>query len=282
MRVFNILFIVVLISLSSCLNINKGKEQKKIAKVNNKYLYDSDIKFLFKENISSEDSITIAENYINKWIKEQLLLGKAESYLPEEKMNIEKQIENYRTSLLIFKYKQMLVSQKLDTVVNDAEIVQYYDKYKTNFILSHDIVKILFLKIAKESPDIYKVKKWYKSDNEKYREELDDYCYQYANKYDNFNDNWIKFDELVSQIPIKINNRENYLKYRKYIETSDSLFYYFIKINDRKLIGSVQPLEYVRIKIKSIILNKRKFSYFDDLENRIYNDALDHNDFIIY
>lgn len=275
-----ILFFVVF--AFSCSKSNNEIEDKPLAKVHNKFLYESDIKSLFNSNISKEDSIVVARNYINDWIKKQLLMQKAELNLNDESKNIEKQIEDYRSSLLIFKYKQELIKQKLDTIITNQEIENYYNEYSGNFILNHNIVKVLFLKISKEAPENNKVKSWYKSNDPENLSRLEDYCYQYATKFDDFDNKWIPFNNLLIEIPTNINDQERYLRYNKYIETEDDLFYYFVKINEYSLKSTVQPLEYAQLKIKSILLNKRKFTFIDELENTIYNDALNRNEFIIY
>ena len=274
-------FIVLLFFVACKPSINK-EESKPLAKVYDKYLYESDIKDLFTSNISKDDSVTIARNYINDWVKKQLLLNKAELNLTEESKDIEKEIQDYRSSLLIFKYKQELIKQKLDTVVTNEEIEEYYNEYSANFVLNHNIVKVLYLKISKEAPEIEKVKWWYKSSSSENQSRLEDYCYQYATKYDNFNDEWIPFSNILLEIPTNIEDQERFLRFQRYIETEDDLFHYFVKINEHSLKSTVQPLEYAQLKVKSIILNKRKFTFFDELENTVYNDALNHNEFIIY
>lgn len=276
-----LIIIILIFAFFSCKN-KTIVEEKPIARVHNKLLYESDIKSLFNSNISKEDSIAIARNYINDWIKKQLLLQKAELNLNEESKDIEKQIEDYRSSLLIFKYKQELIKQKLDTVVTSQEIEKYYNEYSGNFILNYNIVKALFLKISKEAPEISKVKRWYKSTDVEDLSRLEDYCYQYATKFDEFDNNWIPFNNLIIEIPTNIGDQERYLKYNKYIETEDDLYYYFVKINEYGLKSTIQPLDYAKTKIKSILLNKRKFTFLEELENSIYNDALNHNEFIIY
>ncbi len=280
---YNRIIIILLVVFSfACKKETNEVVEVPLAKVHDKVLYESDIINLFGVNISKEDSIVIARNYINDWIKKQLLLEKAELNLTGESKDIEKQIEDYRSSLLIFRYKQELIKQKLDTVVTDAEIEEYYNEYSANFILNHNIVKALYLKISKEAPEIEKVKWWYKSSNSENVSRLEDYCYQYATKCDNFKDKWIPFNNLLIEIPTNIEDQERYLRYNKYIETEDDLFYYFVKINESCLKSTVQPLEYAKDKIKSILLNKRKFTFFEELENTVYNEALNHNEFIIY
>ncbi|MEE4198308.1 MAG: peptidyl-prolyl cis-trans isomerase [Bacteroidales bacterium] len=265
-----------------CQQKNTDKNDKPLARVHEKYLYESDLKQLFPLNISQEDSITLAKNYINDWIKKQLMLQKAEENLSDESKNIEKQIEDYRSSLLIFRYRQELIKQKIDTLITQQEIESYYNEFSANFILNHNIVKALYLKISKESPEINQVKKWYKSDDAEDLTKLEDYCYQYASKFDTFNNQWLSFSSLLNELPLNIDDEERYLRYNQYIETEDSLFYYFVKINDYALRSTIQPIEYAEPKIKTIILNKRKFSFFEELENNIYNNALNRNEFIIY
>jgi hypothetical protein len=275
-----VLFFVVF--AFSCNKNNNEIEDITLARVHNKFLYKSDIESLFNSNISKEDSIVVARNYINDWIKKQLLLQKAELNLNEESKDIEKQIEDYRSSLLIFKYKQELIKQKLDTIITNQEIENYYKEFSGNFILNHNIVNALYLKISKEAPEIDKVKRWYKSNDSENLSRLEDYCYQHATKFDDFDNKWIPFNNLLIEIPTNIDDQERYLRYNKYLETEDDLFYYFVKINEYSLKSTVQPLEYAQLKIKSILLNKRKFTFIDELENTIYNDALNHNEFIIY
>jgi hypothetical protein len=275
------LLIVILIFALSCKN-KSVVEEKPLARVHNKFLYKSEMKSLFNSTISKEDSIVVARNYINDWIKKQLLVQKAELNLNEESKDIEKQIEDYRSSLLIFKYKQELIKQKLDTVITSEEIENYYNEYSGNFILNFNIVKALYLKISKEAPEIDKIKRWYKSTDAEDLSRLEDYCYQYATKYDDFNNSWIPFNNLLIEIPTNIGDQERYLKYNTYIETEDDLYYYFVKINEFSLKSTIQPLEYAKSKIKSILLNKRKFTFLEELENSVYNDALNHNEFVIY
>lgn len=279
MRYFIIASLILIIACNPKI---KTENEEPLAMVHDKYLYKSDLEGLFVNNISKDDSVVIARNYINDWIKKQLLVGKAEIYLTDESKDIEKEIEDYRSSLLIFKYQQELIKQKLDTVVTDEEIESYYNEYSANFVLNHNIVKVLFLKISKEAPEIEKVRWWYKSNSAENKSKLEEYCYQYATKFDDFNNEWIPFNNILMELPLKVDDQERFLRYRRYIETEDDLFHYFVKINEYSLKSTVQPLEYARIKIKSIILNKRKFTFLEELENSVYNDALNHNEFIIY
>jgi hypothetical protein len=282
MKRFLIVINIVFFILVSC-SVDKTADQNKpIAKVYDKYLYVSDMEGIFPLKISKDDSITIARNFINNWIKKQLMVRKAEINLSDQSKDIQKEIDDYRSSLLIFRYKQELIRQKIDTVVTDAEIQNYYNEFSGNFILNQNILKATIIIVSKQAPDLPKLKQWFRSDDSDNALKVDEYCYQYASKYHSFNNDWIVFTDLQKDIPLKSEQEDQILKYQKFIETDDSLFNYFVKISQYALKSNVQPLDYAQLKIKSILLNKRKFTFLEEIENDIYNDALDRNEFVIY
>lgn len=281
MKYTGILLFVVFILATGCQEQN-NTDKRPIAKIHNKYLYLSDLKSVIPDDKSEEDSTLIAKNYIDKWIKKQLLLEKAERNLPEERKDITKQIQDYRASLLIYRYQQELIDQKLDTVVSDEEVENYYNENTSNFVLDKNLAKILYIKLSVNSPNLENVRRWYRSNDEEDLDKLKDYCYQYADKFDDFDNQWIDFDSFVKNLPLEFNRPERFFRNNRYIEEQEGGALHFIRINDYKLKGTKAPLSYVRDKIESIILNKRKHQLLTRLENDIYNEALNHNEFVIY
>lgn len=276
------LSLLILIVITAACNSNKKEEDKVIAKVDGKYLMMSEIKELVPPETLKEDSLLIASNYIHQWIKKQLLISKAELNLTDQNKDVSKMVEDYRSSLIIHKYKQQLLNQKLDTVVSPFEIENYYRNFPDNFILNRNIIKALFVKIPKPVAELKRVRKLYQSDEDKDWEALEDYCFQNATKFDNFNDQWIYARELLSMLPNNIENEDDFLQKNKNIEMTDSTHRYFVKINKHMLRNNLAPLEFVRDDIEKIIINKRKISFIKNLEENIYRDAEAKNKFKIY
>jgi len=275
------LLLIVLV-LFSCKNNIRQPEEKPVARVLDNTLLVSDMKEIFPEGVSAEDSIQIAKKFIEKWVRQQLLLNKAEINLSEDEKNVKKQIENYRSSLLIYKYEQSLLKQKLDTNISDQEIEAYYKQNLSNFLLSRNIVKSVFIKVRRTAPDIYKLRQWYRSDDPESVKNLEAYCFQYADTYDFFNDDWIDFSKLTEMMPVQIGNPEYFLRYRQTIEASDTTYQYFVRIHKYAFTGDPSPLELVRGDIEKIILNKRKIMLLNELETSIYNDAQNRGQFTLY
>ena len=280
----NFLILIISISIFSCKDFENLQAENPVAKVFDKYLYPADIKHIYSDDINSSDSIIIFKNFIDNWIKEQLLLAKAEMNLTEEQKNVERQLDNYRTSLLIYKYEEQLIKQKLDTIISLVEIENYYNENSQNFILGNTLVKALYIKIPRNLPvgDIYNIRRWYRSNQENDLILLEDYCIKYAQKYDKFNNDWVYFSHLQSQFPKKINRPEYYLKYNKYIESQDSVYRYFIRTDDFRPKSEVAPLSFVQSRIRSILMNKRKITFIKELENNVYNEAMNRENIKIY
>jgi hypothetical protein len=272
--------LVIFIMTSSCEYFVRNEGQNPVAKVNNKYLYESDLIDLVPQHATPGDSAVIVNKYIDNWIRKELMLQKAEGNLSDRERNFEKQIADYRSSLIIFKYQQQLLSQKLDTFVSNRMILDYYEENASNFLLDKNIIRGMFIKVPRGAPNIDKIKTWAR--NEEDTPLLESYGYQFAVSYDYFDDDWIYFEKLISEIPSDISDDENFLRNNRTIEVYDSVYYYFAGIKEYKLKGSIAPVSIVRDNIRSIILNKRKIDFLLELEKNIYNEALSKNLFEVY
>jgi hypothetical protein len=275
-------FISLLMVFVACQNKNLDRVNTPVATVYDKNLYNSDILNIVPKGLSSSDSANIVKDHIDKWVRKQLLIHQAEQYLSQDEKNVEPQIEDYRSSLLIFKYEQNFIKQKLDTLVNEQEIEDYYSNHSSNFILNSPLIKGLYIQLPVNAPDIAKIRKIYRSDKSEDIRELERYCYTNASKYEYFDENWIYFNRIFNYLPETYMKPENFLQNRKYFESRDSAYCYLVKISDFKLAGTVAPLELIKEDIKSILINKKKIQLVHSLESDIYNDAANHGYFKIY
>ncbi len=266
-----------------CRQVEMPAQKTPLARVGETYLYKEDIPVSFLTEMSPEDSIKYVDNYVRLWVHEQLIVEKARKYLPpEEKKAVERQVEHTRNDLMVYRYEQALILQKLDTIVEDTLIEQFYNEHQELFSLDENIVKVLFIKLPLSAPKIDQVRRWYRSNRESDMKKLENYCYQYAMKFDDFEDQWVPFDFLLEQMPLKVTNQERYLRYNHYIEVSDSVAHYFVRIHEYLLRGTTAPLEYVRKEIVRTLLNERKMKFLRELENNIYLEALNGKKFEIY
>ena len=256
-------FIVVFVSILafvmvySCIK-NQNNTQEPLARVYDKYLYMSDVENIFNENMTSADSLQVLKASVDRWIRKQLMLNRAEKNLSPEQKDVSQQLDDYRSSLLIFKYEQEYIQQKMDTFVSASELEKYYRENLSNFTLSENIVKALFIKIRKDDTYYERIKELYRSNKEDDIKTLDNLAYQVAIKYDYFNDKWVPLSRILREFPKPIENVDAILAWKKHFEFEDETFAYLLNIRDLAIKGDVSPFDYERNNVKSILLNKRK------------------------
>jgi hypothetical protein len=277
-----VLAILIIPFLFSCSLFEEDIILSSIARVEDKLLDQSDIIGIVPEGTSREDSILIIDNYIKGWLKDNLILHKAELNLNENQKDVAKQLEDYRSSLIIYSYEMELIKQRLDTNISSADILKFYEENKQNFELRDDIVKVRYLKIHKKAPQIKKIRKVYKSNKEEELEEFKSFAHQYGEKFHLNDEQWILFEELKTEVPINASQAAGYLKNIKNIEVEDSLFFYFVHIKAYKLQNDVSPLSFEAHNIKNIIINKRKLSLINKIRNDLYQEAFLNKDIEIY
>lgn len=141
--------LMLVLALFSCQNSNNGKDDKPVATIYDKVLYQSDLQGIMYDGISTNDSLVRTKVFIDNWIRRQLLIHQAENNLDKSELDCVKEIEDYRNSLIIYKYESMLIAQNLDTVVSDEEIEKYL-KDNALIDMNKDAVRSIILNIRKK------------------------------------------------------------------------------------------------------------------------------------
>ena len=96
-----------------------------VAKVGNHKLYRSQLQSYIPAGVSPEDSASLARQWINAWAEDLLLLDMAEEQLSGKDKDVSKELEEYRRTLLKYRYEQLYINQRLDTLITDEEVEQY-------------------------------------------------------------------------------------------------------------------------------------------------------------
>lgn len=141
--------LILVLTLVSCQNFKNDGSDKVVATIYDKVLYQSDLQSVLYEGISVNDSLVRTKAFIDSWIRRQLLINQAENNIDKSELDFSRQIEDYRNSLIIYKYESMLIEQNLDTVVSENEIAKYIED-NTAPELDSLVVKDIILNMRKK------------------------------------------------------------------------------------------------------------------------------------
>lgn len=274
----------VLIIAAACNSTGEEPERVAVARAGERILYLDEIPSgLVVQGMSEADSISAVQSYIRRWSRKELMAIKAEANLtPDYKAEVNRQLNEMRNNLLIHQYQQQLLIEKLDTSVTEDELEEYYVDNLSTFTLTTNIVKALFIKLPQTTPDLDIIRRLYRSTDPEDLGELEEKCYMYALRYDDYNDEWISFNQLILEVPLESDEQDRWLQRNRAVELQDDKYVYFVVIRDYKLRNTVAPFEYIRGQVKTIILNNRRNDFLQKLEDDIYNEAVRANTLKVY
>ncbi len=262
---------------------SNGEVRQPVARANDAYLYRDELMGITPAGTLPVDSAARADAYVNSWIRKQLLIQEAARKIDINEAEVERKILDYRFSIIAYEYQTFYVKQNLDTAISNEAIDRYYKDNIDNFILKQNIVKATFLKVPKNAPHTGKIKELIFSRREKDMKELKSYCLSFSSAYHISDSSWMVFDELVKNSPLsEIPSKIQFLKTRPYYETSDEGFLYFFKVDEYRISDNTSPLEFVKEDIRNIILNKRKVELAKQLEDEVYNYAVEKKEFEVF
>ena len=269
--------------LTSCDYFVRKDQQNSIARVNESYLYEEDIKDLITAETSTQDSTLIVNNYITRWATQQLLIDGAELNISEEKQSeFNKLVDQYRKDLYTKAYIEALVTRDLNVNVGAEEAEEFYKNNSETFKLNEELIKLRYIKVDENITDFSKIKERFRRFNNEDKYILDSISIQFSSY--SLNDSiWIKLSQAVIKIPvITSENKNQLLKKSNFIQLKDSLGVYLMQINDVLVRNETAPLEYVKPTIDQIVINRRKLELIRELEKDITSDAIKNKQFEIF
>jgi len=190
--------------------------------------------------------------------------------------------KNFEGELSRFYLEEREISKKLDTTITEKELKDHYAKNKDQFSLQDYLVKALYIKIPKGIEVESKLKESYLLKNDKDLTRVNSYAKLYAEDFYFDDAQWIYFNDLVKDIPLKEYNRDNLILNRTKTYFSDQEFTYFVNILDYRVKDEVPPFDFLKGQIREIILARRISVLREQIENEIKQRVNKKNDIQIH
>lgn len=277
------IFIAFVSLLCSCKKTQSSNDADVLVRVKDRVLERSEVKKQIPRGLSSADSLLLGESLEKKWVKDALVYEVAQRNLEgKDKEEVDKLVEEYRHSLIRYRYQEQLVRERLSSEFQESDKLSYYEENQKKFVLDKALVKGLFLKIPVDAPGLSDVKGWYRSTSEASLEKIEKYSVQNASIYDYFYDKWVDFDQVMDNIPVRVSNANDFLKANKFVEATDSTYCYLLNIKEYLPVGSVAPYDYASPQIVEMLTNLRKVEFLRKFEEELYNDAVRRGDVQFY
>lgn len=275
-----ILLALILPALLSCNAVSSLiHDDDVVARVGKERLYLSTLRSLIPTGVSPEDSANLAEGYIRAWASDLLYLKLADEQLSKSEKDVRDELEDYRRSLLKYRYEQSYVGERLDTLITEEQILQYYEAHKDKFVLESPVLKVRFLDIMSDSPGKEMILRKMSSDDYDDVIEADSLAYTYALRYFDNGEKWMDAAVLAREFGTDVAAMLSSMKDSFIMIEKDSRLRAAYVLDICR--SGQAPLEYSASRIRDIILNSRKRELLSGLEQDLLEDALERKQFVI-
>ena len=257
-------------------------DDQPVARVGKENLYRSEIEGRIPGMMSPEDSAGFAERYIRLWAMDRLYADVAEKQLSKTELDVSAELESYRRSLLRYRYEQRYLNDRLDTLISDRQISDYYEAHEADFTLREPLMKIRFVDIMKDSPDLDEILALMSSDGHGDLARADSLARVSALRYFDNSGSWMSASDLARYFGTSASEMLDAMDEDMIIiepeNRGDILAAYVCDMVE----SGTAPLEYCTPVIRDIILSNRKHELLAALERDLLDEALDSKQFVIF
>lgn len=268
-----VLFACTALAGVSCRQINTLFEEETVARVGDAKLYMSEVRTIFTPGLTPQDSLKLLERYVDAWVKRQLKIQKAEELFPEAAPDVERMVEDYRSSLLSFRLDQYYVDARIDTVMTAGDVEAYYNDHRADFTLDRAIVKGVIVKLPDNHRQKAHIRELMAGSGEKYQDFID------LSRKNGFVvqevSSWTDFADFLNMLPTsKLRDYDGMLAKTGVQEMKDGAELYYVLITAHRKAGEISPVERVGETIRRVLFNQRRQEIIRNYEDSIYNAAV--------
>jgi hypothetical protein len=274
--------IILILLIISCELENNSKEEP-IARVNDNFLFFSDVQESLDENMSQNDSILAVNSAINNWASKKLLYEKAIFNLSNSKQNeLDQLVRSYESDLYISNYEKEWLKTRVDTIVSNDQLQSYYNDNKNKFRLRQDILLARFIELPIENFNKTQIVRSFRRLNFQDKIYLDSISLQFKSSF--INDSvWLRPELFFNKFKIENKAKYNrYIKKKSFFEIKDLESLYLVYISDIQKKNDYAPMSYVKPTLVQILLNKRKLDMKKQLKTDILKQGISEKNFEIY
>jgi hypothetical protein len=248
-----------------------------VAQVYQYKLYASEVNASMPVGLSAEDSLAMAQDFIDSWVKEKLVLHEAEKHLSPREKNFDKEMTEYRNSLLINRYYEKLWQK--DTAnkpITSGEISEFAHSLDNRYTVEKEIVRVNYAKIPSKNPALATAKEIL-FDESRRSEEKETLVNLLGDTIEYLldDDSWLYLDDLQNEVAFQIEaekaaQKGEVIRIEKVVGDNTIL----LVILDYRSQRSVNETKEERAAAGMLLMNQRKAEYINRYIQELYDKAV--------
>lgn len=238
-------------------------------------LYSSEVQAGMPSGLSKEDSLVLVRDFIDNWVKEKLVLHEAEHRLSPREKNFDRELTEYRNSLLIQRYLDKIwMTDTANNTVSEQAISDFARSLDDRYTVEKEIVRVNYVKMPTRSDKLPLVKEiLFNEDQRVAKKEALVTMLGDSIEYLVDNDEWLYLDDLQNEISFQIDLQKydgSVLRIEKEVGENTVL----LVILDYRSRRSVNETKEERAAAGMLLTNQRRTQYVNQYIQELYDRAL--------
>ena len=262
-----------LLLCSSC----RRKEDPVVAQVYQYKLYTSEVQAGMPSGLSQEDSLALVRDFIDNWVKEKLILHEAERHLSPREKNFDREMTEYRNSLLTQRYLDKIwMNDTANNAITDREISNFAHSLDDRYTVEKEIVRVNYVKLPTNSELLPHVRDILFDENKRV-EQKDVLIAMLGDSIEYLldDDEWLYLDDLQNEVSFqidaqKVGGRNSALQIEKEVGENSVL----LVMLDYRAQRSVNETKEERAAAGMLLLNQRRTQVVNQYIQNLYDRAL--------
>jgi len=277
-----LLLVFLLLSLfQACKQGGETEQSEVIATYGESKLRVSELEYFLPELYSEEDSSRYAEQFIRKWLRQQVVKEAAGRAIQDIEEKIQPQLQDYESTLMEQQFAKWLIDTHPEKFeVSKGDIRNYYNQFSDKFISEANYYQFFYIKTTKAAQ--YWIINELKEGNAKDIQELIEWCAEEAQTYkmdSTFRNEGELLDLSQGYYFGNIRKANVGMVYPYQQQEGDIISYCFFKMLSIVKEGEIKPLRMVSDEIELIIKNQRKQALINQTIARLVEEARATNKF---
>ena len=264
------------VALLLCVSCRKNADPV-VAQVYQYKLYASEVQADVPLGLSQEDSITLVRDFIDNWVKEKLVLHEAERHLSPREKNFDREMTEYRNSLLAQRYLDKIWQKDTaNNAITDKEITDFARSLDDRYTVEKEIVRVNYVKMPTRSDKLPLVRDILFDERQRdvQKETLVSMLGDTI-EYLLDDDEWLYLDDLQNEVAFqidvqKLGNRGSSLRIEKEVGENTVL----LVILDYRSQRSVNETKDERAAAGMLLMNQRRTRMINQYVQTLYDKAL--------
>ena len=240
-------------------------------------LYKSELQEGMPVGLSQEDSLAMARDFIDSWVKDKLLLHEAERHLSPREKNFDREMTDYRNSLLVQRYLDKIwMKDTANNAVTEGEIMDFARSLDDRYTVEKEIVRVNYVKMPTRSDKLPQVREIL-FDETRRTEQKDALVTMLGDTIEYLldDDEWLYLDDLQNEVAFqidvqKLGNRGSTLRIEKEVGENTVL----LVILDYRSQRSVNETKDERAAAGMLLMNQRRTRMINQYVQTLYDKAL--------